>query len=121
MFKDDVRRIRAAIDYLIENGAIEGDTRPDLFPKTPWVNKKKEKLLLEAQGWSCKICKDHLIEGTRQCHLDHDHKTGKIRGYLCHTCNVGLGYFKDSITALRGAVVYLEKYAYTNIIEEIRG
>lgn len=40
--------------------------------------------------------------------LDHDHKTGKFRGYICHNCNRGLGIFSDSIDRLKKAIGYLE-------------
>jgi len=42
-------------------------------------------------------------------HVDHDHKTGKIRGLLCKRCNVGMGYFKDDPSILKKAVRYLEE------------
>jgi hypothetical protein len=40
--------------------------------------------------------------------VDHCHKTGKIRGLLCHYCNIALGGFKDSIESLKKAIKYLE-------------
>ena len=40
--------------------------------------------------------------------MDHCHKTKKIRGLLCHTCNSGLGMFKDNIEYLKNAIKYLE-------------
>lgn len=40
--------------------------------------------------------------------VDHDHVTGKFRGWLCNNCNVGLGMLGDSIGTLRDAVSYLE-------------
>ena len=40
--------------------------------------------------------------------VDHSHKTGKIRGLLCHQCNTGLGLFKDDIEILKMAIKYLE-------------
>jgi hypothetical protein len=43
---------------------------------------------------------------TRIC-LDHDHKTGKIRGLLCNNCNRSLGLFKDSVDLLKKAIEYL--------------
>ena len=50
----------------------------------------------------CKICDDpdDLV-------IDHCHTTGRVRGILCRTCNGGLGFFKDNIKALAGAVLYL--------------
>jgi hypothetical protein len=41
--------------------------------------------LLAAQGGGCAIC-DHPPR-TRRLHVDHDHKTGEVRGLLCHRCN----------------------------------
>jgi hypothetical protein len=39
---------------------------------------------------------------------DHDHKTGAFRGYLCLSCNVGLGHFKDDPELLKKAIAYLD-------------
>ena len=47
------------------------------------------------QSNSCAICKLNVP----LC-VDHDHKTGNVRGLLCFHCNVGLGYFKDEISSL---------------------
>lgn len=35
--------------------------------------------------------------------------TNKVRGLLCHNCNVSLGHFKDSTDILKNAIYYLEK------------
>lgn len=46
--------------------------------------------MLQFQDFKCKICG---IENLN-LHVDHDHKTGIIRGLLCRNCNVGLSYIE---------------------------
>lgn len=43
--------------------------------------------------------------------VDHDHVTGKVRGRLCHSCNVSIGHLKDSPALLRKAATYLEDHS----------
>lgn len=51
----------------------------------------------------CMICK-----GTKRLSIDHNHKTEKYRGLLCHNCNIGLGNFKDNVELLEKAIQYLK-------------
>jgi len=37
----------------------------------------------------------------------HYHETGRIRGILCHFCNLGIGHFKDDVTSINEAISYL--------------
>jgi hypothetical protein len=60
-------------------------------------------LLGEQQG-RCAICRDEF-EGEPM--VDHDHKTRKVRGLLCHHCNTGLGLFKEDKRRLWRAADYL--------------
>jgi len=62
-------------------------------------------LMLRLQDNKCAICKEPFKSSP---HVDHCHRTGKVRGLLCPGCNHGLGRFKDSITALLNAVSYLK-------------
>ena len=65
--------------------------------------------ILESQNYVCKICKTNSPGGQGRFHVDHDHKTGKVRGLLCDLCNHGLGNFKDSISTLSKAIQYLSE------------
>lgn len=73
--------------------------------------------MFEDQGSKCALCSceeiriDHRTKKISRLAVDHDHKTGAVRALLCHTCNNGLGAFKDDPDRLRAAIVYLERYA----------
>ncbi len=65
-----------------------------------------------AQDNKCAICnielnpKSHHVDSI---HIDHNHTTKKVRGLLCSSCNVMLGYAKDNTTLLQKAIKYLNK------------
>ena len=58
----------------------------------------------------CNICKNPESHKQRSLALDHDHITGKVRGFLCTNCNLGMGLFKDNIEILNNAIEYLTKW-----------
>lgn len=67
--------------------------------------------LLTKQNSRCAIC-GALESGTSfysQLVVDHDHKSNKVRGLLCHACNVLLGKAKDNLDILQSAITYLKK------------
>ena len=57
---------------------------------------------LKADVKECVICGD---EGPLV--VDHDHRTGQIRGLLCNHCNRGIGHFRDDPDLLEFARMYL--------------
>ena len=59
--------------------------------------------------FECPICSKRTIAGvTSRIVLDHNHRTGTIRGWICDSCNTGIGRFKDDIALLRRAIQFLE-------------
>ena len=66
------------------------------------ITEKEYQTLLEEQGGLCAICKEE-----QKLAVDHCHITQKVRGLLCHACNVALGFFKDDPVRVDAAVVYL--------------
>lgn len=53
------------------------------------------------KGAQCEICGDPATAN------DHCHETDRLRGKLCHLCNLGIGYFKDNPELLLAAAAYL--------------
>lgn len=69
---------------------------------------KQERRATRARPAVCEICASECQTG-RQLAWDHNHATGQFRGWLCYTCNVGLGSFLDNPETLRKAAAYLEQ------------
>ncbi len=70
-------------------------------------------MLLAAQENKCAICKQpetakDRLGNLQRLSVDHDHKTGKIRGLLCRHCNYALGRLDDDIGRVRALLTYLE-------------
>lgn len=69
--------------------------------------------LHQQQSGRCAICgyaEPQDASTTAKLYVDHSHATGRIRGLLCMNCNIALGHFRESLTILKNAVNYLEKY-----------
>lgn len=60
------------------------------------------------QGGKCALCARDIHD---RAPLDHNHKTGAVRGILCRTCNIDIGRFDDDPDRLRAAAAYLERHS----------
>ncbi len=70
--------------------------------------------MLASQRGMCAICCTDTPKGQGgRFHVDHDHKTGKVRGLLCTGCNTGIGHLKDSLTIVQDAAEYLRRHSET--------
>jgi dCMP deaminase len=65
--------------------------------------------LFVLQGGMCAICHNPPL-GKENLSVDHDHKTGKVRGLLCQNCNRAIGGLQESMGNLRGAINYLTRH-----------
>jgi len=70
------------------------------------TKKEYDKIYFEQVG-KCAICGTPESELNKSLCVDHDHKTGKVRGLLCSLCNKGLGSFKDNQSNIENALYYL--------------
>lgn len=89
-------------------------------PDRRWKASRKNKLkgygltldeydaMLNRQGGRCAICQTDVPgRGRKMFSVDHDHKTGAVRGLVCGACNQGLGCFRDNPESLAAAMRYL--------------
>jgi hypothetical protein len=63
-----------------------------------------------AQEWKCPGC-GLFNRGGGHLVIDHCHSTGTVRGLLCHSCNITLGWARDNPRTLRRLAAYLESVA----------
>ena len=88
--------------------------------RTYGISQQEYDALYLAQRGCCAICDSNgrLVvcggrwKGSKRTNasglfVDHDHKTGQVRGLLCHNCNAGIGHFFDNPDLLNAAFVYL--------------
>ncbi len=65
--------------------------------------------MYEAQGGVCALCRVPGRVGKHgKLQVDHCHETGRIRGLLCGPCNVALGIFGDTVSALERVLRYMK-------------
>lgn len=63
--------------------------------------------MLRVQKDGCAICGEKNHDGQELC-IDHDHKTGRVRGLLCHNCNRALGLVEDDPERLKKLAAYVQ-------------
>jgi len=73
------------------------------------INQVQYDLMLKSQNGICKMCGKTPKENKQSLSVDHNHKTGKIRGLLCTNCNRGIGLLQDDPELLRIGADYLDK------------
>jgi hypothetical protein len=54
------------------------------------INLREWAALIVASNGRCEACGVVFVSDT-QCHIDHSHQTGKVRGLLCQGCNIKIG------------------------------
>ena len=81
--------------------------RKQLLKQYDLTTKQYNEMFQKQQG-CCAICEAHQSKLNRRLFVDHNHKTGKIRGLLCMSCNIFLGHLEKNNTLLNRALKYLK-------------
>jgi hypothetical protein len=71
------------------------------------ITSEQRDAMVAKQGGVCAICAT-LVPNTKLQRVDHCHATKKVRGILCHHCNLILGHAHDNPDVLIRAAKYLE-------------
>lgn len=61
--------------------------------------------------FTCPICQKLSIpDVTAKIAIDHDHRTGMAREWICDSCNTGIGRFKDSPEIFERISLYIKSH-----------
>lgn len=65
-------------------------------------------MMFEKQKGTCPICLRHATQLEEVLHTDHCHKSNKVRGLLCSTCNKMIGLAQENFEVMERAITYLK-------------
>jgi hypothetical protein len=72
------------------------------------ITPRDYQIMLKKQNYKCAICKLPTSHFKKALAVDHDHKTGKVRGLLCQLCNAFLGRIESNKMRLFAITKYLK-------------
>jgi hypothetical protein len=84
------------------------------------VSMESLQVILRRQDGRCAICSkpwqvcatakkvNHEVIFLQFLYVDHDHRTGEVRGLLCNACNTAIGLFEEDRARISSALSYLE-------------
>jgi recombination endonuclease VII len=92
---------------------LHGSTRDFHLKRRYGLTSADVDRMIGAQGGVCAVCRRRDPQ-----HVDHDHRTGRVRGILCSLCNQGLGNFDDDVEVMAAAIAYVRQHAAPTTPEE---
>jgi Recombination endonuclease VII len=87
-----------------------------LLRKRVGITLDQKERIFANQGYKCGCCGEVDPQHKNGWFVDHNHKTGAIRGVVCHPCNMALGHSRESIERLEAAIKYLELDAQRKLL-----
>jgi len=84
--------------------------RFDNLRYTYGITEEEYNSLFTTQQGRCKICGRHQSELESKLCVDHNHKTGQIRGLLCKKCNWALGLLNEDIQIINSMLEYIDEF-----------
>jgi len=110
--------MRKKIDDFYDSGTwckecFSALVRNNYLKRTYGIDDNEYREILASQDGGCWICGkkgDQKSNGIKMLAVDHEKKSGKIRGILCENCNRGIGLFNDRVDLLERAIEYLNQF-----------
>ena len=113
---------KAYTEFAKNQASIKGEVLRRPVCKKCYSKKKpinsKERRIYESnhpgpkigEKFTCPICQKNIIRKfSNDVNLDHSHIDGKIRGWLCSSCNTSIGKFGEDVETLKRAIKWLKK------------
>lgn len=104
---DNKKKVIEKVKARASNPYVVADKRNRNLKTNYGITEKDYQEMMIEQNYSCAICGINQSDLGYKLYVDHDHKTGKVRGLLCKHCNSGIGLFKDNKNILSKAIDYL--------------
>jgi 23S rRNA G2445 N2-methylase RlmL len=120
--KDPIKSKQYQKEYYFRNRTKKLKARKLLYMNTPYdvrlaknsrlkhaykISIEEYEKKLKEQNYCCAICNKHRDEFKRNLSIDHNHKTGAVRGLLCVICNTNVGVVEDKLEIIQK---YLNKH-----------
>jgi hypothetical protein len=106
---EEVQRLReeSRIDYKQSKQRHVRYAVDNYTKKMYGISLSRKAELIKQQKESCTICGTTDPKHKNGWQIDHDHETGKVRGIVCHACNLTLGSSKEDIHRLQRCLAYI--------------
>lgn len=88
--------------------AVEARAHDQMVQRVYGLGPGDYQRLYESQGGRCAVTGCRATGRAKKLAVDHDHKTGEVRGLLCGPHNRLIGYNRDNPEAFRSLANYLE-------------
>ena len=102
--RENPERVRANMDRYRSSGRKKVSDRKSHLKRNYGLTLEAFEALLVAQGGGCAICGKPDADN-----VDHDHRTGRVRGILCFNCNIAVGQLEDTAERALAVATYLDR------------
>ena len=98
------------------NRIIRRPVCKECYAKKKVINSKQKREYIKnnpsplmGEEFTCPICLKEIIrQHKNEICLDHNHKTGEIRGWICGSCNSSIGKFNEDVNILERTILWLK-------------